>query len=150
VNLIQHFGLETDVAQHLSNSYGDCSFEVASMATLSGDRWPVFGRRLVSYYPYIDAEVRYACKREYACTAVDVLAHRTRLAFLNAYAALDALPRVIEIMKEELGWNEDRCKKEYEDTVGFLKTMGLVVKNQEMAGGAGLFAGLISCSVTDW
>lgn len=69
VNLIQHFGLETEVAQHLSNSYGDCAFEVASLASMSGHRWPVFGRRLVSYYPYIDAEVRYACKREYACTA---------------------------------------------------------------------------------
>jgi glycerol-3-phosphate dehydrogenase len=42
-----------------------------------------------------------------------VLARRTRLAFLNANVALDALPRVIEIMAEELNWDEDRKKKEY-------------------------------------
>ncbi|KAL3894060.1 MAG: hypothetical protein SGCHY_005489 [Lobulomycetales sp.] len=121
VKLIQHFGLETDVAQHLSNSYGDCAFEVASLATMSGERWPVFGKRLVSYYPYIDAEVRYA---------FDVLARRTRLAFLNAYAALDALPRVISIMKDELSWSEERCKQEYADTVVFLKTMGLMLEGR--------------------
>lgn len=39
---------------------------------------------------------------------MDVLARRTRLAFLNAYSALDALPRVIEIMKDELGWTKQR------------------------------------------
>ncbi|KAJ3214054.1 mitochondrial glycerol-3-phosphate dehydrogenase [Clydaea vesicula] len=125
VQLIQHFGLETSVAEHLSNSYGDRSWNVASMASLSGQRWPVFGKRLVPYYPYIEAEVRYACRNEYACTAVDVLARRTRLAFLNAYAAFDALPRVIEIMGEELGWSEKRKKEEFDTTAEFLKTMGM-------------------------
>ena len=42
-----------------------------------------------SRYPYIEAEVRYAA-REYACTAADVLARRTRLAFLNRFATPDA------------------------------------------------------------
>ena len=74
------------------------------MATESGLRWPVHGTRLDPSYPYIDAEVRWACRREYAATAVDVIARRTRLSFLNAEAALDALPKVIDIMAIELGW----------------------------------------------
>lgn len=37
---------------------------------------------------------------EFACSAIDVLARRTRLAFVNAKAAEYALPRVTEIMAE--------------------------------------------------
>ncbi|KAG0253861.1 mitochondrial glycerol-3-phosphate dehydrogenase [Mortierella polycephala] len=127
IRLIQQFGLETEVAQHLANSYGDRAWAVASLAHTTGRRWPVFGRRVSGQYPYIEAEVRYAVRREYACTAVDVLARRLRLAFLNVHAALDALPRVVEIMAEELNWDQDRQDKETEDAKQFLTTMGLPV-----------------------
>jgi len=56
-----------------------------------------------------DAQVIYAC-REYACTAIDVLARRLRLAFINVHAAEEALPRVIEIMARELGWSTQKQK----------------------------------------
>ncbi|RUS21830.1 FAD dependent oxidoreductase-domain-containing protein [Endogone sp. FLAS-F59071] len=125
IKLIQQFGLETEVAQHLANSYGDRAWAVASLAQATGKRWPVFGKRLSSYYPYIEAEVRYAVRREYACTAVDVIARRTRIAFLNAQAALEALPRIIEIMGSELNWSQERRKNEYNDAIEFLVTMGL-------------------------
>lgn len=62
---------------------------------------------------------------EYAQTATDVIARRTRLSFLNASAALDALPRVIEIMAKDLGWSEDRKKKEWIGARNFLVSMGL-------------------------
>ena len=48
--------------------------------------------------------------REYAATAVDILARRTRLAFLNVRAAEEALPRVIELMARELGWSKQKQK----------------------------------------
>lgn len=127
IRLIQQFGLETEIAQHLANSYGDRAWAVASLAQSTGKRWPVFGRRVSNQYPYIEAEVRYAVRREYACTAVDVLARRLRLAFLNVHAALDALPRVVEIMAEELKWDAARQAKETEDAKAFLTTMGLPV-----------------------
>lgn len=50
-------------------------------------------------------QVRYAV-REYAMTAVDLIGRRLRLAFLNTYAAEEALPRVVEIMAEELNWDK--------------------------------------------
>jgi len=127
IRLIQQFGLETEIAQHLSNSYGDRAWAVASLAQTTGKRWPVFGRRVCQQYPYIEAEVRYAVRREYACTAVDVLARRLRLAFLNVHAAFEALPRVIDIMTEELQWDQARRAKETEDAKKFLMTMGLPV-----------------------
>lgn len=46
------------VAQHLSNTYGDRAYKVAKLAQLTGKRWPVVGRKLHEDYPYLEAEVR--------------------------------------------------------------------------------------------
>lgn len=73
----------------------------------------------------IDAEVRYAVRNEYAQTAVDVIARRTRLAFLNAQAAYDALPTVVEIMADELGWSFSERQRQIASAVKFLGSMGL-------------------------
>nr|CAG8518781.1 12892_t:CDS:2 [Entrophospora candida] len=125
IKLIQQFGLETEVAQHLSNSYGDRAWAVAALSEPTGIRWPVFGQRIISVYPYITAEVRYAVRREYACTVVDVIARRTRLAFLNAQATLEALPKIVEIMSQELNWSPKKQTEEFDKAVKFLHTMGL-------------------------
>ncbi|KAH7923338.1 DAO-domain-containing protein [Leucogyrophana mollusca] len=125
IGLIQRFGLETEVAKHLSDNYGDRAWTVCSLAQPTGETWPLHGLRLSPNYPFIEAEVRYAVRHEYAQTAVDVIARRTRLAFLNAQAALSALPRVIEIMGEELHWSRAQRKRQFERAVEFLGSMGL-------------------------
>lgn len=122
--LAQRFDLDTDVAIHLAGSYGDRSFAVAELAAPTGKRWPKAGKRLAEAYPYLEAEVRWAVRAEMACSAVDVIARRTRLAFLNAEAAREALPRVVEIMAEELGWTEQRCQEELLKGKQFLRYMG--------------------------
>lgn len=53
--------------------------------------------------------MKYAVK-EYACTAVDVIARRLRLAFLNTYAAYEVLDKVVDIMGEELNWSTAQKK----------------------------------------
>ncbi|KAL8935637.1 MAG: hypothetical protein Q9216_005330 [Gyalolechia sp. 2 TL-2023] len=125
INLIQHFGLESIVAKHLTESYGDRAWTVAALSAPTEQRYPVRGLKISALYPFIDGEVRYAVRHEYAQTAVDVLARRTRLAFLNAQAALEALPTVIDLMGEELGWDRQRQEREWRDTVQFLASMGL-------------------------
>ncbi|ESZ92036.1 glycerol-3-phosphate dehydrogenase [Sclerotinia borealis F-4128] len=125
INLIQHFGLETDVAKHLTENYGDRAWTVASLSSPTEQRFPVRGEKISPLYPFIDGEVRYAVRHEYAQTAVDVLARRTRLAFLNAQAALEAAPKVIDIMAGELDWSSKRKETEWTDTVQFLESMGL-------------------------
>ncbi|KAL1967500.1 hypothetical protein VTN77DRAFT_3015 [Rasamsonia byssochlamydoides] len=125
INLIQHFGLETDVAKHLTGSYGDRAWQVAALSSPTFSRFPIRGKRLSPSYPFIDGEVRYAVRHEYAQTAVDVIARRTRLAFLNAQAALEALPGVINLMAEELGWDDKRKDLEWAESLQFLSSMGL-------------------------
>jgi glycerol-3-phosphate dehydrogenase len=125
INIIQHFGLETEVAKHLTESYGDRAWQVAALCEPTESRFPIRGHRLSPLYPYVDGEVRYAMRHEAAQRAVDVLARRTRLSFLNAQAALEALPNVIDLMAAELGWDKKRQDKEWSDTVQFLGSMGL-------------------------
>jgi glycerol-3-phosphate dehydrogenase len=116
INLIQHFGVETDVAKHLTESYGDRAWTVAALCSPTEKRFPVRGERISPLYPFIDGEVRYAVRHEYAQTAVDVIARRTRLSFLNAQAALESLPKVIDIMAGELKWDNKRKDVEWTDS----------------------------------
>ncbi|KAI1293560.1 Glycerol-3-phosphate dehydrogenase, mitochondrial [Halotydeus destructor] len=121
IRLVQDYGLEPEVANHLSNTYGDRAFAVAKLAELTGKRWPVVGTRLHQELPYITAEVRFAV-REYACSAVDVIARRMRLSFLNAEATQEALPQIIEILTQELKWSKAEAKAQHEKALEFLKT----------------------------
>lgn len=57
IRLVQDFGLECEVAQHLATSYGDRAFAVAKLASLTGKRWPIIGKKVHPEFPYIDAEV---------------------------------------------------------------------------------------------
>ncbi|XP_061788336.1 glycerol-3-phosphate dehydrogenase, mitochondrial isoform X2 [Nerophis lumbriciformis] len=146
IRLVQDYGLEQEVAQHLASTYGGKAYDVAKMALVTGQRWPIVGKRLVSEFPYIEAEVLYAI-REYACTAIDVIARRTRLGFLNVQAADEALPRIVQIMAKELGWGQERKTAELEAAKKFLyhemgyrsrseqltKTSEMNLDNQEVA-----------------
>lgn len=55
--IICFIGLETDVAKHLSCTYGARATGVARKAAVTGKRWPTVGKRLVEDLPYIEAEV---------------------------------------------------------------------------------------------
>jgi glycerol-3-phosphate dehydrogenase len=142
INLVQHFGLDVDVAKHLATNYGDRAWDVAALAGEmdNTEHYPLRGQRLSSLFPFIDGEVRYAVRSEYAQTAVDVLARRTRLSFLNAQAALHSLPKVIDIMGDELHWSQQRKQTEWTETVQFLASMGLpqdmlqITREQVLAG----------------
>lgn len=66
--------------------------------------------------------------KEYACTAVDMISRRTRLAFLNVQAAEEALPRIVELMGRELNW--DDYKKEVLHRVFFRTTVPITMTNE--------------------
>jgi len=123
IQLIQEYGLMDDVAEHLVKTYGGRAWEVVEKCQPTGKKWPRYGVPLVANYPYIEAEVRFACK-EYACTIEDILSRRTRLAFLNSEAAVEALPRVADIMAEELGWSKKIKAKQVEAATVYLESYG--------------------------
>jgi len=68
--------------------------------------WPELQERIHPGYPYSLAEVQWAVENEMACTVEDVLARRIRLLFLDARAAIDAAPRVAQMMSKHLRYGE--------------------------------------------
>ncbi|KAF4952834.1 hypothetical protein FGADI_6423 [Fusarium gaditjirri] len=126
IPIIQHFGVETEAAKHLTESCGDRAWTVASLCKLTDKCFPARGKRISQLYAFVDGEIRYAIRHEYAQTAVDVLARPTRLAFLNAQAALEALPKVIDIMVNERLSNGNKVTALTQPlAVAYLESMGL-------------------------
>jgi glycerol-3-phosphate dehydrogenase len=60
------------------------------------------GEKIHARLPYTFAEVLWAVRNEMARTLEDVLARRTRALFLDARAAIESAPRVVEIISKEL------------------------------------------------
>ena len=104
--LQERFGLDAETASYLNRAYGDRASRVAELADEG------FGERLAEEHHYLEAEVVYAARAEFARTTTDVLARRTRLGFLDRDAAVAAVPRVSELLAEELGWSEERLAED--------------------------------------
>ena len=95
----QRRALPADVATHLGHAYGD---RMEAVCTLAGQEWM---QRLAPQHPYLEAEVVWAVREESALRVMDVLARRTRLAFLDRAVARSCVTRVAQLMGAELGWS---------------------------------------------
>ncbi len=109
--LRENYRLDTDIAHHLFHAFGDCSMCVARLADGG------LKARLHPDHPYIEAEVVYSARHEFAECASDVLTRRIPLAILDNSAARAVVPRVVDLMAQEHGWDRDRCKQEIESSV---------------------------------
>ncbi|KAK4487227.1 hypothetical protein RD792_006547 [Penstemon davidsonii] len=109
--------MDTAAAKHLSRAYGTFSERVAAIAQNEN-----LGKRLAHGYPILEAEVAYCARHEYCESAVDFIARRSRLAFLDTDAASRAVPRIIEILAAEHKWDKSRQKQEMQKAKEFLKT----------------------------
>ncbi|KAL6863535.1 glycerol-3-phosphate dehydrogenase [Trichoderma novae-zelandiae] len=116
--LMEAHHIDADVAHHLAHNYGDRAWAVLSASNSAATR-------LIPSLPFIEAEVRHGARSEAACTAADLISRRTRLAFLDIENALRALPRVIDVMAEELKWSNVRKELEWKDAISFFRSMGL-------------------------
>lgn len=106
IKLREKYGFDEKVASYLNRTYGDQAELIAELAVAG------YGARLVESHPVIEAEVLYAARHELAERVIDVLARRMPLAMLDTEAAKLAAPRVMEIMSEELGWDQRRREQE--------------------------------------
>lgn len=120
--------LDVECAKHLARAYGDQAYKVAEIAEKGS-----LGSRLVQGYPFIDAEIIYCIKNEYCLTAMDFLARRSRLVFLDIKGALAALPHVVEIMAKELNWSKARIRKELEDGKKMIESFSCGIPGQKGA-----------------
>ncbi|EGD83359.1 glycerol-3-phosphate dehydrogenase [Salpingoeca rosetta] len=123
--LVALYNIDIEVATHLATRYGDKAF-----AVLDIDPQP---KLLVDGFPYIENEVVYTTRAEYARTPEDVLARRLRLAFLDNEASHAALGRVTQLMAKELGWSAADAKRHKKACEDFLDTMIVTPHDQAVA-----------------
>jgi len=123
VELRKQWRFSREIAENLVASYGTHAIEVAIIARRGEDRG--FAQRLADGYPWIMAQVVYGIRREYARTVSDVLSRRTRLAQVDVLAAYDAVPKIVDVMAEELDWTQERIQSEVKDAQVFLESCGL-------------------------
>ncbi|CCG21868.1 Gut2 glycerol-3-phosphate dehydrogenase [Candida orthopsilosis Co 90-125] len=146
--LIHEYKIPLKLAKHLSHNYGSRSAMILDLYAASDyNKLPItlaankeFTPSLVeaspenqlSYQsfdePFTIAELLYSLKYEYPRTPVDFLARRTRLAFLNAREALSAVDGVVEIMSQELNWDDATKEKMRKDAVKYIGNMGISPK----------------------
>jgi len=81
------------------------------------------GKRLAKKMPFIRAEVHFAVEQEYAERAVDVIARRTRISFLDGAACGDVCDQVVDIMADKLSWSGARKQQELDLCKEFVATM---------------------------
>ena len=127
--LQRRYRLPADVAGHLDRAFGDRAHVVAQLAGAG------FGSRLAPRHPYVEAEVVYAARHEAACTVDDVLARRTRLAFVDCRAALACVPRVAELLAAELGWSDGERRRHADAAGARLETARAILEGVELGGG---------------
>ena len=127
--LIQEYAVSRAVANRLARAYGGRAHDVLKIAMETDQALPRHHRNsrfnlLVPGYPIIEAEVIFGVRHDWAVHAEDILARRTRLAFLNKENALHAIPRIIELMSEELGWDAQRQIQESLRCVEYMRHFG--------------------------
>lgn len=102
VDLLRHFpGLEPASAKHLAHTYGGNAARVAQLAAARP-------AKLVEQMPFLEAEVLYGARHEYARTVEDVISRRMPLALLDARAAERVVERVATLLAGELQWSSAR------------------------------------------
>ena len=107
--IARKYELDDAVAAHLNEAYGDQSDHVARIAAEKNLKG-----RLHPDYAFIEAEVPYAIEKEAVLSASDFICGRTTLALIDNKAAVAAVPRVVALMTELLGWDEARVASETE------------------------------------
>jgi glycerol-3-phosphate dehydrogenase len=113
--LQEGYGLDSDTAHHLNTAYGDQAVHVAELAREEG-----LSERISPNLPNLLAEAVHAVRSEFARSTTDVLARRTRVAFLDHDAAMHALDSVHGVLRRELGWDDARAEQDLNEARAYL------------------------------
>lgn len=100
--------IDTGTADHLARRYGSRAVEVLELAAGNS----ALAQLLCAGLPDIEAEIVFAARREDARSLSDALARRTHLFWQAPRQGEEALDRAASLMREELGWSEQRRESE--------------------------------------
>jgi len=119
VDITQKYGesLPASTVQYLFHLYGMRTRDVLALV----DDTPSLAEPLQPDLPDIRAQVVYAVNTEFARTLVDICFHRLLVAHRANYGR-DALPTIVETLRQHCNWSEDRCDQQLQRYHRYLET----------------------------
>ncbi|ANQ07618.1 Glycerol-3-phosphate dehydrogenase [Plasmodium coatneyi] len=119
--LVQKYSqIDYDVANHLVSDYGYLAEKVCELAT----ELNLFNK-IDASKPYIEAEVVYASRYEFASTISDIIGRRFRLGFVDSAVSGKVISKIGELMKDELKWNREQMNKNIQDAQLYVRSLSL-------------------------
>ncbi|SCO67057.1 FAD-dependent glycerol-3-phosphate dehydrogenase, putative [Plasmodium vivax] len=119
--LVQKYSqIDFDTAHHLVSNYGYLAEKVCELAT----ELNLFNK-IDASKPYIEAEVVYASRHEFAATVSDIIGRRFRLGFVDSAASAKVITKIANLMKDELSWSRDQVNRHVEDAKRYVRSLSL-------------------------
>lgn len=115
----EKYKLEGKTARHLVKTYGVRAVHLAE--EISKDQ--ELGKPIHPDHSYLKVEIKNAIENEMALTPVDILARRTRLLFVDAEAAKEAMPLVVKMFSKEKGLSEKEEEAQLAENLEVLEKM---------------------------
>ncbi|VWU52599.1 FAD-dependent glycerol-3-phosphate dehydrogenase, putative [Hepatocystis sp. ex Piliocolobus tephrosceles] len=112
--------IDYETAEYLVSNYGYLAENVCELA----NELNLF-QKLDQSKPYIQAEVIYASRYEFANTISDVLGRRLRLAFLDTQVSTKVIPQVATLLQKELSWTDEQMKKNIQEANKYIQSLSL-------------------------
>ncbi|CRG99863.1 FAD-dependent glycerol-3-phosphate dehydrogenase, putative [Plasmodium relictum] len=119
--LIQKYPeLDYDTANHLVANYGYLSKKVCELAK----ELNLFNK-IDSSKPYIEAEIIYATRYEFATKISDIIGRRFRLGFIDSEISSKIIGRTADLLKDELHWNTDQMNSHINEAKEYINSLSL-------------------------
>jgi glycerol-3-phosphate dehydrogenase len=106
-SLVKEFAVGEETARHLAAKFGTRARKMLALIRTDA----TLGAPLVKGLPPICAEVVYCAREEMAMTIEDILARRIGLQLLDWQKAIEAAPRVGELLAREFHWSAEEERK---------------------------------------
>eukprot|EP00596_Hydrurales_sp_CCMP1899_P002007 CAMPEP_0119052738 /NCGR_PEP_ID=MMETSP1177-20130426/73929_1 /TAXON_ID=2985 /ORGANISM="Ochromonas sp, Strain CCMP1899" /LENGTH=512 /DNA_ID=CAMNT_0007032401 /DNA_START=868 /DNA_END=2406 /DNA_ORIENTATION=+ len=123
IQLVQEYNIGIDTANRLAKAYGGRAYDVLDISKNELGYHNQEGK-LVTGHAYLEAEIIYACRHEWASQADDFVARRTRLAFVNKDLTISLIPKIVSLMGKELKWDASRQKQEITRCLDYMRHFG--------------------------
>ncbi len=119
LKLAKEYGLEYDDTMALIRHYGSLvAKEVCQLGKGDNSLTPVIPNQSI-----LHAELAWAVRREMAESVTDVIANRTRLAFIDPVETKRVLSDIVDTIGNLKEWSNERRVIEFEKATAFLDTM---------------------------
>ena len=116
--LVQEYNIDPDSARILVRCYGSLSVQVAELGRKTNT--------LEVIHPsssYLKVQVLYAIRNEFSVKTTDVLFRRLGISFVDQNHCSNLVKNVVDIMGDELKWNQSKKEKEIATAMKNINTM---------------------------